>query len=214
MRVLRGGRSTFWALVCGILLVFAPAFQTQAVPLTIGGTVTTPGTGSLGAGTILTNETEAFTSANFSGTIQLEVYKENGSGTLDFLFQIFNSSSSANAIERLTTTNFTGFATDVDWTNNAVIGEAPDHANRPSADVVGFNFLTTPVLAGTNSALLFIKTDATAYTAGGVSMIDGTTVTIPAFAPTAVPEPSSWALVVLSVAMATLVVRRRNSKAC
>ena len=168
MRVLQGGRSTFWALVCGILLVFTLASQTQAVPLTVGGTVATPGTGSLGAGTVLTNATEAFTSANFNGTIQLEVFKETGSGTLDFLFQIFNSSSSANAIERLTTTNFTGFATDVDWTNNVAIGEAPDHANRPSADVVGFNFFNSPVLAGTNSALLFIKTDATAYTADGV----------------------------------------------
>ena len=172
MRRSLGGRSAFSALFSGVLLVFAVAFAARAVPLSVGGTVLTLGTTPLGAGTVLTNTAVAFTGINsndvvkFTGTLQLQVVKETGSGTLDFYFQVFNDSSSVDAINRLTTGNYTGFATDVDWTNNAAVGVGSFTADRSSADSVGFSFNTLGggfVQPGSNSAVLFIKTDATQY---------------------------------------------------
>ena len=150
---------------------------------------------------------------NFTGTLQLQVVKETGSGTLDFYFQIFNDSSSLDAIDRLTTGNYTGFATDVDWTNNATIGVASTFANRATADTVGFSFVGAPfgnglILPGTNSAVLFIKTDATQFTQGTVQLINDATANVLAFAP--VPEPSTGALVALGTAFAVLLTCRRQ----
>ena len=219
MRGSLGRRSTFWALLSGVLVVFPLAFEASASPLSVGGTVLTPGTTPLGAGTVLTNATMAFAGTtvlgvtNFTGTLQLQVVKETGSGTLDFYFQIFNDSSSLDAIDRLTTGNYTGFATDVDWTNNATIGVASTFANRATADTVGFSFVGAPfgnglILPGTNSAVLFIKTDATQFTQGTVQLINDATANVLAFAP--VPEPSTGALVALGTAFAVLLTCRRQ----
>src|ERR1035437_6176725 len=102
---------------------------------------------------------KAIKKSTFTGTIQLEVVKESG-GTLDFYFQVFNNSSSLDAIMRLTTGNYTGFATDVDWTTNTAVGVASSvgvpstSASRTTADTVGFAFSVPgsgAILPGTNS---------------------------------------------------------------
>jgi hypothetical protein len=205
-----------------IALLLSLSFQAKAVVLTPGSAVLTPGTTALPGGTVLTNETEAFTGANFSGTIQLEVVKETG-GTLDFYFQLSNSASSINAIEHLTTTNYAGFATDVDWTTNAAPGItssvgvlSTDATRLSSADTVGFDFVSTPLGSGVlqpgqNSALLFIKTDATQYSAGGIALIDGSTSMVSAFAPVAVPEPGTWVLVGVGVGLCVFLRGRRQA---
>jgi hypothetical protein len=147
----------------------------------------------------------------FAGTLQLQVVKETGSGTLDFYLQIFNYSSSADAIDRLTTGNYTGFATDVDWTNNAAVDAGSFTADRSSADSVGFSFNTLGggfIQPGSNSAVLFIKTDATQYTQGNVNLINDATASVLAFAP--IPEPSAGALVAVGVAFAVLLTCRRQ----
>ena len=217
MRGSLGGRRTFSTLLSGVLLVFALAFEARAVPLSVGGTVLTPGTTPLGAGTVLTNTTVAFTGINsnnavkFTGTLQLQVVKETGSGTLDFYFQVFNDSSSVDAINRLTTGNYTGFATDVDWTNNATVGVDSFTADRSSADSVGFSFNTLGggfIQPGSNSAVLFIRTDATQFTQGNVNLINDATANVLAFAP--IPEPSAGALAALGALFAVLLTCRRQ----
>ena len=208
-----------------IVLLLSASFQAKAVVLTSGG-VLTPGTTALSGGTVLTNETVAFSgisglgATNFTGSIQLEVVKETG-GTLDFYFQVSNNASSLDAIMRLTTGNYTGFATDVDWTTNAAVGVASSigvrstSATRTTTDTVGFNFVdgslggSGVLLPGTNSALLFIKTDATQFTAGSVSLINDATVNIPAFAPV-VPEPGTWVLVAMGTGFAAFLRGRRQ----
>jgi len=209
-------RKHFLSYTVGIFTVMALSFQANAVPLTTGNTVLTSGATVLNAGTVLTNEVVVFSGVNgsggtnFTGTLQLQVVKETGSGSLDFYYQIFNNSSSADAIMRLTAGNYTGFATDVDWTNNAAIGVGSTYADRTTADTVGFSFVGAPIgrgaiLPGTNSALLFIKTDATQYTLGTVSLINNATANVLAFAP--IPEPSTWALIVLGGAVVFGFVR-------
>jgi hypothetical protein len=88
-------------------------------------------------------------------------------------------------------------------------------ATRSTPDTVGFNFIDgtlggSGVLSpGTNSALLFIKTDATQFTAGSVSLINDATANIAAFAPV-VPEPGTWALVAIGTGLGVFLRGRRQ----
>ena len=66
------------------------------------------------------------------------------------------------------------------------------------------------VLAGSTSAVLVISTDATQFTVGNASIIDGGTATVAAFQPTAIPEPSSALLVCAGIFSAVGLRRRYN----
>lgn len=146
-----------------------------------------------------------------------------GAGDLDFVYQVSNSASSPDSIGRVTATNFTGFATDVGYTTTGsslpggafVNGTvAPQLVDRVSADVVGFTFdspATTPISPGAVSTVLVIETDATRYTAGDVNIIDGGVVSVNAYAPTAVPEPTTGALAIGLLSLGCLRRRRGNS---
>lgn len=129
-----------------------------------------------------------------------------GAGDLDFVYQVSNSRSSTDSIGRVTTIDFTGFATDVGYT---VTGSSlpggffvdgtvtPQLVDRVSADVVGFSFnapLSLLVAPGTTSVPLAIETDAINFKAGTANIIDGHVASVAAFAPASpstVPEPAS-----------------------
>lgn len=67
------------------------------------------------------------------------------------------------------------------------------------------------VFPGTSSTVLVISTDATNFTAGFASLIDGGAITVASFAPTgAIPEPSTFALLGVS-GRVFLRLRRRAS---
>ena len=156
------------------------------------------------------------TSGTNSGFIDSAVYKEAG-GTLDFYYQVFNNASSATALARETDVSFTGFTTAVGYrTDGASLTgtmfvngmNAPVTADsNTQGSVIGFSFYPptsppTEIGPGMDSYVLIISTNATAFTAGNASVIDGGTATVAAFQPTTstgVPEPVTMGLIGLGL---------------
>ena len=224
------GRIGTWLCALAIGLTLFSGSAAQAAPLT--GTVLTPegttvfpGLTADNPGTLLASMVSPWsfvvpppTGGTTSGELRSAVFM-NTTGTLDFYYQVMNNAGSSTAIARESDANFSGFTT---WTGFRLDGGSlpggiftngtvsPFTADRDiSGIVVGFNFGPLPgnrVLAGTTSNVLVISTDATLFTVGNASIIDGGTATVAAFQPQ-IPEPGSIALV--CGGLAALVLRRK-----
>jgi hypothetical protein len=218
------------ALILGSLLIAVPhdakANLVGTVPTAPGSTVfpgaVPPGTPP---GTLLADLVEPWsfvtTAGTTKGSFETAVYKEAG-GTLDFYYQIMNNAASKTAIARETNTDFsqssgvfTGFRTDgstltgttfVDGTVPPVTADL-----NGSGNVVGFFFSppdSSKILPGSTSNVLVISTNATHFTSGNASLIDGGTVTLNAFQPVStVPEPK--ALIALVMGLVAMIGVRR-----
>jgi hypothetical protein len=186
--------------------ILACAVDTPVSPLKVN---TTDCTGSGSAGTLLDSVTSPWTLTNgmASGTLTAAVFQEAG-GTLDFYYQVTSSSLSVNNIERNTDVNFTGFTTATAFRTDCLANctgfvdgtVAPFTSDRTTADSVGFDFVLSPfgtdvIHPSETSYALIISTNATRYTNGLASVIDGGVATVAAFQPlAAVPEPMSFML--------------------
>ena len=156
----------------------------------------------------------AFSSGNLAGTLYQQVRQRSSvDARLDFFYRI--DSTGADNITRMTTTNYLLFDTEVDWlgdffavgSSGPTGGTASSAASRSSAgSIVRFDFGGS-ALSGLSRWLL-IRTNATAYTSGRTSVIDGDTETIVGtFAP--VPEPATLSLACLALVAAA---RRRTAR--
>jgi hypothetical protein len=163
-------------------------------------------TGFAARGTLLAALSVPFTTTtgNSSGTLISAVYQE-ASGTLDFYYQVVVNTTSTNCgstpkppcdpIARVTMSNFnnSGFWTTWAATRGDAVGPFgagvvfPITADRNSGgDVVGFSFQPpddSKIQPGTASGILVVSTNATSYTIGHASVIDGGTTTVPSFQP-------------------------------
>ena len=151
-------------------------------------------------------------SGTYTGTLNSAVLLDNATGTLDFLYQFNNNPGSNDSIQRITGISYTGFTTDVGFRSD-VIGsffgvtfvagnKPPIEADRSTpGNVVGFGFfntatgdVTTEIGPGQSSNALIVRTNATNFTTGFASIIDGGATTVLSFGPTAVPEPGTMVL--------------------
>ncbi len=172
------------------------------------------------AETLVASQSSAVSTARYSGTVLSAVYT-NSMGTLDFLFQYINDPRSLDAIERLTPNSFAGWTTDVGYRTAALGAFGAGSVSPLTVDrtgdgaVVGFNFASfnpaTRVGPGQTSNILEIRTTATKYTAGMVGVLDGAGSTALGYQPSAVPEPSSLAM--LGAGLVGLSALRRKRKA-
>jgi len=125
----------------------------------------------------------------FTGLLNQRVYSNTTGMLFTYLFK--NDSGSADVINRLTTTDFKGWTTDVNSLMTA--GHPWPLTIERSANgsvVAGAHY---DVLQGETSSLLWIQTDAKYYGIGSTSLIDGGIANIKTYAP-AIPEPGTMML--------------------
>jgi len=150
-------------------------------------------------------------SGTFKGTIFSAVFRES-SGTLDFYYQIENTSTATgindpSTVSRLTVISFAGFLTDVGFrTDGSTLPggifadgtKPPDLSDRSSGagTLVGFNWGTSfnsdKIFTGERSNVVVVSTNATQFNhLGAESVIDVASQTVSGrLQPTAaVPEP-------------------------
>ena len=194
-----------------LLLVASAAFAVVAAAPAAHAIVLDPGTSgspdllSLGIGSTLVANTGSlsFSNSAFSGTIDEWVYQDTansfGSGDLTWVIQVANSASSTDAIARVTAGNFATFMTDVG--DNAGVN-APSLVDRDTpGHTLGFSWAPTGgLLAGETSDLLFIDTNASRFTTGTLAVIDSETSDLSGYEPSAVPEPATWAMMLIGFA--------------
>ncbi len=196
-----------------ILLAAAAATVMVAAAPAAYAAVLTPGTGptapdvlSFGFGSELDSISGTFTSdlgaGDFTGDYTEAVFSDPdntfGAGDLTFYITVSSSSSSGNDINRITTSSFAGSQTDVGYLGAPFnIGVAPSTVDRNTAAVVGFNISVAP---GGDTDYLTIMTNVMRYTTGNISLASARGAqTVAGFAP-AIPEPSTWAMMLLGFA--------------
>lgn len=202
-----------------LLVLMAGALFTSSVEASLlpPGTVAAPDFPVANPAALLASTTAPFTAPTFTGTLTAAVYTSApdptntacpAGGCLDFYYQVTNNTGSATSLDRLS--NFFFGMTIVDAafritapTLNApgfVAGtHAPILASRSTdGDTVTFTFsppTSNRVFPGETSNIVVIRTNATNFTTGYTSVIDGGAATVVTYSPSAaVPEPASLLL--------------------
>lgn len=185
-------------------------------------------------GTVLASQSFTGQAFTFAATFNQAVFL-NTLGTLDFYYQVARTgagSATSEEIRSFTVSSFGSFFVDA-FVNGADIDGAgpflavnnPALANgTPSGSTTTFgrspsgNVLTTEFgangLTGTeNSTTYIFRTNATAFdNLGFFGIIDGSTLNGRTFQPTAaVPEPATWAMMLIGFGAMGVSIRRRRS---
>lgn len=221
------------SIVAGLALLALGAPRVEATPLAPGGTVVAAtvatGFGGVELDSIFHDDvavTSATGSLRYTVDMSSAVYR-SPTGTLDFYYQVTSLAGGLDDIRRLTMIDFTGFLTDVyQILSGSTVGctacpggsflDGSQGATATDRDgsgaVVGWDFGPvgpTRVQPGETTLLFVIRTDATHYVPGSMSVIDGATTDREAFAPAVVPEPASLTLLGLGFLTTGFVARRR-----
>lgn len=192
----------------------------HAVLLTPDGAVLTNGTTDAArpelGGTIIADELRPFVGQDFfgntifTGTVQTRVVRSDVDSTLIFYYRVLNDATSSTSITSISARNFAGYTTDVDYRTDSLGSIGSTLATRDaSGSNVNFQFIPSPIgngeiSPGNSSYFFFIKTDATEYGIGTVSLLNGGVANVQGFAP--VPEPG----ILFALAGAGLLISSRR----
>jgi hypothetical protein len=162
---------------------------------------TTVGSGIFGAGS--TGSGLGFVYSE--GVLTDDPLNPYGLNDLDFVYSFLNNATSTDLISMIETANFTGFSTDVGYFTAAAFPGgtiAPITVSRTTASTVAFNL--NGFAPGDETLVLVVKTNATSFGAGTLTVVDssGSSGTVAGLAP--VPEPNLvWPAGVLLALAAT-----------
>lgn len=211
--------------VLSIAALLLAAQNTLAVTLTPGMDTPLPGTTVAAepqlAGMVLEDDVQgfSFTGNNgiVSGTVQSRVVR-SVDGTLDFYWRVNSDRNSSGDIGALRIGDFAAPEYNANWRIDGLGSVTPATGRmfvNPSPGY--FNFLFdapgNPLSAGMGSYFMFMDTSATSYAKsakydltgdGNISSLYAT------FAP-AVPEPSSYGMMLLGLAGVGVALKRRRS---
>lgn len=203
----------------GLWLAAAGSLAQATVLLPDSATNSVDVVGTPFGGTLLGAATTTIRNSSYNGLARTAVY-ETSSG-LDFYYQFSNDATSLNGIERFTAYDFRslGLDTPVNVFQTAAAfdifqagTEVADYADRSRLGVIGFSFVpngASKINPGTSSYTMIIRTDAREFTAGHFGLLDGIGDNAVGFAPTtAVPEPSSSSLVLASLGLLLIGLRK------
>jgi len=232
------GRAALAALAFG----FAATQARADVILPVGGTVSptadnyntlAPGATEVAAETLPLNTNS---SSPLTASTNVEVFREAGTNTLDFLFQVTNTSATATirdaSIESLLNVDpiRVGYTTTLPTqTPGPALFTTPGTVNTPTVtrtatgSIIDFVFDgTTGLTAGQTSNVFFVRTTATNFAQTGTMTANGAAGGLAAsnatggpglFAPSntaAVPEPGSLALAGVGLAAVGLAAWRKR----
>jgi PEP-CTERM motif len=202
------------------------------------GNILTPGTGGapdpISSATWCTGDActiEALTTGTYTvkdasgtttqtGLYDAAVVIDSTSLDLDFVYEFQVTDGTSPFIASLSASAFGGFTTDVDYDSGDVFSNLipvgtiinPNNADRsPGAgDVIDYDFNPGDVTKGNTSAILIIRTNAQYWQAGSFALQDdNNSGNIAAYAPAAVPEPTSILLFGGALALACRAIRRK-----
>lgn len=181
-------------------------------------------------GTFLDGVTRSVSGVNFenqtvfTGILRAAVYRNSLNNQLDFYYQYSNNSGSLDSISSIQMEQFGAFTTNVGFTSQDIDGTlgvpgkvdftqtapivAPTQASRPNTNTVVFDF-SSMIAPGSTSRILVIRTNATNFTTGTTTIINGASASYATFAPTAIPEPGTYALLGAGLIALGLIRRQR-----
>ncbi len=203
-------RRLTWAytlVVFMALLLASPAWSDILTPGSSGAPDSlTQGTFTVDASTLV----QSWSTANASGRYVEEVGTDTGNTfcptCLDFLIAVGDNSTSTASVQEVTAALFGGFQTDVGIASSQTCsqgspGNDPSLVDRSGGPGNAIDFNWVGLIGQTTldpgyCSVLIIETDATAFTAGTVTITDtgNATDTVSGYAPVSAPEPSSLLL--------------------
>jgi hypothetical protein len=185
------GHSVMTSGLLAAAFVLAPL--SHATLITPGTGVTpAPSFGSGSLGTTLATIALPFSVSTLSGTVTEWVVTDSGTGDLDFIYQLAETTGTS---EQVSVQNFSSVTTDVGYLTSgygAAGTLAPGSITNVPGGVIDFNFDPAGVGPGKTTYDLVVKTNATSYIPGMIEIQDGSQAFVVGYGPT--PEPGSVGL--------------------
>jgi len=198
-------------------VVAVGVYSANAGTLNPGSSISLPAEPGPTGGITIGSTTVPFVAPTFSGTLISKVISGDASnpfaGGLTFTYELSNNSISPDPIDRFTLSSYLGFSVDASYPAGGLVGSiVPTSVTRNgSGNQISFNY-TGPfegtLVQGSSSVLLVLQTSATSFQNSFAAIINSSSVNVATFAPLAVPEPGTAALVILGAA--ALVLRRKQ----
>jgi hypothetical protein len=185
------------------------------------GTSNTPDILPFGSGSLVASTSGTFTSVlgptDFSGTYAEDVRSDPantfGAGDYTWYIAVTSDSTSGHALATVSASSFTGWMTDVGYITTLAGVVPTTDSSGPAGSAINFLFPEpNGINPGAGTVWLTIMTNSTTLRAGDISFIDDGTATVAGFAP-GVPEPSTWAMLLLGFVGLGFAVYRRPKAA-